>query len=55
MCSQCVAQGAAYVVPGLAALRIWSRRRTTSMRLRPGGEAAQSSEPSVQRPLSEKC
>ncbi|HEX4906932.1 MAG TPA: hypothetical protein VFU93_15880 [Acidimicrobiales bacterium] len=30
MCTQCVAQGAAYVVPGLAALRLWSRRRTRS-------------------------
>lgn len=31
MCAQCVAQGAAYVVPGLAALRLWSRRRTRSL------------------------
>ena len=30
MCTQCVAQGAAYVVPGLAALRLWSLRRTRS-------------------------
>ena len=35
MCAQCVAQGAAYVVPGLAALRLWSWRRTRSLEQRP--------------------
>ena len=34
MCAQCVAQGAVYVVPGLAALRVWSRHRTRSLQQR---------------------
>ena len=50
MCAQCVAQGAAYVVPGLAALRLWSRRRTRALER----QAAEPAPAEAQRALARR-